>query len=504
MLENIRIIAVIALAAGLMWCCGGERVTQSLTETTGPPLGKLTARDRASQAVVVVNLSRDGAPVSGARVEFSRAIAGRAASYQWSGMTDEMGQARVEIASANVTGYYRARAWQDGSEVGSWSSIPVNSGYEVMLNLPIGEKARATESSKMPMGDKSGAVNGLTLTATYKNLGYTFDFGMDKSVVLTTSDNVAKNGSYLQSGQNVDVDVGGYVINCTYDGTNFAIVGVGKSDKSRDDSKDGKSEHLDLSEYSEFSYNGIARYYLFHKPRDLPENAPLIFMLHGHGGNPEYLREYSNLNFTADSNGFAVVYPLGSEDYEGTRHWNALLNVSNTDDVGFLSSLARFLQVEHHLNSEKTFVAGVSNGGMMAYVLGMEAPNVFKGVASIIGTMSGGAWQNRIPTPFPLLQLSGVNDEIVPIDGGLKIEGGWGGAPGMDLIIDYWSDQNSCLTTETIDINSDNTLYKHRDCNANVEIWYYKITNFGHEWPYADNSAGVDGNQIVWDFFSRF
>ena len=130
------------------------------------------------------------------------------------------------------------------------------------------------------MGDKSGAVNGLTLTATYKNLGYTFDFGMDKSVVLTTSDNVAKNGSYLQSGQNVDVDVGGYVINCTYDGTNFAIVGVGKSDKSRDDSKDGKSEHLDLSEYSEFSYNGIARYYLFHKPRDLPENAPLIFMLH--------------------------------------------------------------------------------------------------------------------------------------------------------------------------------------------------------------------------------
>ena len=36
------------------------------------------------------------------------------------------------------------------------------------------------------------------------------------------------------------------------------------------------------------------------------------------------------------------------------------------------------------------------------------------------------------------------------------------------------------------------------------EIWYYKITNFGHEWPYADNSAGVDGNQIIWDFFSRF
>ena len=534
MLQIIRIIAVIVLTASLMWHCNGERVTQFQTETNGPPLGKLTAAPTvASQAVVVVNLSREGAPVSGAKVAFSRAIAGRVASYQWSGMTDEMGQARVEIAADNVTGYYRARAWQDGSEIGSWSSIPVNSGYEVMLNLPIGGKARVTESSKMIMSDKSGAVNGLTLSATYKNLGYTFDFGIDNSVVVTTSDEVTKTGSYLQSGQNVDVTIGGYVIHCTYDGTHFAIARLGESDKSgddakddksengesdkssddakddksSDDAKDDKSENLDLGEYSEFSYSDSTRYYLLYKPRDLPENAPLIFMLHGYGGNPEYLQQYSNLNSTADANGFAVVYPLGSEDYEGMRHWNARLNVSdtddtgllksNTDDIGFLSSLARFLQAEHNLSPEKTFVAGVSNGGMMAYVLGMEAPNVFNGVASIIGTMTGGTWENRIPTPFPLLQLSGVNDEIIPISG-------WGGAPGMDTIIDYWREQNSCLATETVDINSNNTLYKHRDCNANVEIWYYKITNFGHEWPYANNSAGVDGNQILWEFFSRF
>ena len=64
--------------------------------------------------------------------------------------------------------------------------------------------------------------------------------------------------------------------------------------------------------------------------------------------------------------------------------------------------------------------------------------------------------------------------------------------------------RNSGLTTETVDINSDNALYRHRDCSANVEIWYYKIANFRHEWPYADNRAGVDGNQIIWDFFRRF
>ena len=163
MLCRIRSILVLTLAAGLMWHCGGERVTQSQPETTGPPLGKLTARGHASQAVVRVNLSQDGAPVSGAKVEFSRAIAGRAASYQWSGMTDENGQARVEIAADNVTGYYRARAMQDGSEIDSWSSIPINAGYQVMLNLPIGGKARATGSSKMLMGEISiGVITSLT------------------------------------------------------------------------------------------------------------------------------------------------------------------------------------------------------------------------------------------------------------------------------------------------------------------------------------------------------
>ena len=176
MLQNIRSIFVLTLAAGLMWHCGGERVTQSQTETTGPPLGKLTARG-ASQAAVVVNLSQDGAPVSGAIVAFSRSIAGRTASYQWSGMTDEMGRARVEIASANVTGYYLARAMQAGSEIGSWSSIPINSGYEVMLNLPIGGKARVTASSEITSEIPIGLV--VPLTGRLASTGMTVKNGFE-------------------------------------------------------------------------------------------------------------------------------------------------------------------------------------------------------------------------------------------------------------------------------------------------------------------------------------
>ncbi len=147
MLRHIRSIAVIALAAGLMWNCGGERVTQSevgTEEQIGRPLSKLAATHPEAQAVVVVNLHSEGTPISGVTVEFSRSIAGQAPAYQWSGTTDEKGQAMVEITSGN--GYYQARASQDDSEIGSWSSIPINAGYKVILDLPIGGKAQVKGS----------------------------------------------------------------------------------------------------------------------------------------------------------------------------------------------------------------------------------------------------------------------------------------------------------------------------------------------------------------------
>ena len=138
---------VCVFAAGLMWNCGGERVTQSEVGTEqqiGHPLSKLAVAHHKAQAVVMVTLHSDGAPVSGATVEFSRSIAGQAPDYQWSGTTDDKGQTLVEIASGN--GYYQARTSQDGVEIGSWSSIPINAGYKVILDLPIGGKAQVKGS----------------------------------------------------------------------------------------------------------------------------------------------------------------------------------------------------------------------------------------------------------------------------------------------------------------------------------------------------------------------
>jgi hypothetical protein len=116
---------------------------------TGQPLGKMAASGNMRQAVLVATVLNDGQPLSGVTVEISRSISGNPANYVWSGATDAQGEARIEIGSDNVNGYYRARAIRDGSVLGSWSSIPVSGGYQVAAELPVGGKARVIGSSPL-------------------------------------------------------------------------------------------------------------------------------------------------------------------------------------------------------------------------------------------------------------------------------------------------------------------------------------------------------------------
>lgn len=182
----------------------------------------------------------------------------------------------------------------------------------------------------------------------------------------------------------------------------------------------------------------------------------------------------------ADANGFAVCYPQGALDNSRNPHWNARSDLSNTDDIGFLSSLAVTLQSEYNLDPSKTFTCGISNGGFMSYTLVAEAPQVFKGAASVIGTMSGYTWENRASiSPSPVLQISGTNDNIVPYDGTMSTENGWGGAPHIHTVMDFWKDLNGCSSSDTISVTDVTTAYKHSSGLNGETVWYYEVKEWG-------------------------
>ena len=155
-------LALLALVAGAMWGCDGERATQP------QPSGKVAAD---GEAVVVVTVLAEGVPVSGVVVELSRSIAGVAANYEWSATTDENGQARIEVSSS---GYYQARVVQDGNEVGYQASIPLNVGTEVTLNLTIAALGPVADPRELTQAYVEAAIaryerDGLEATVAYYN-----------------------------------------------------------------------------------------------------------------------------------------------------------------------------------------------------------------------------------------------------------------------------------------------------------------------------------------------
>ena len=262
-----------------------------------------------------------------------------------------------------------------------------------------------------------------------------------------------------------------------------------------------------------FDHNGVNRLYTLYKPDNLKENAPLVFVLHGYTSNSTNIMNYSKMNEIADQNGFMVCYPQGTTNiYTGQTHWNANLNeMSSVTDSEFLTDLAKKLQAEFNLSEKNTFACGMSNGGFMSYSLGCERSDTFKAIASITGTMSGYDWNNCNPNKVPVLQISGTNDMVVPMDGSMSLAGGWGGAPKIQDIMNYWGDINECTQTQTQNLpdsnktdNSNVSIEKKVDCFNNHQVWFYTVYGGAHTWPGAWGNMDINASKEIWDFFNRY
>ena len=262
-----------------------------------------------------------------------------------------------------------------------------------------------------------------------------------------------------------------------------------------------------------FDHNGVNRLYTLYKPDNLKEKAPLVFVLHGYTSNSTNIMNYSKMNEIADQNGFMVCYPQGTTNiYTGQTHWNAnLKEMSSVTDSEFLTDLAKKLQAEFNLSEKNTFACGMSNGGFMSYTLGCERSDTFKAIASITGTMSGYDWNNCNPNKVPVLQISGTNDMVVPMDGSMSSAGGWGGAPKIQDIMNYWGDINECTQTQTQNLPDSNktdnsyvSIEKKVDCFNNNQVWFYTVYGGAHTWPGAWGNMDINASEEIWDFFNRY
>jgi polyhydroxybutyrate depolymerase len=170
--------------------------------------------------------------------------------------------------------------------------------------------------------------------------------------------------------------------------------------------------------------DGLTRTYRTYVPQGLAKGAPLVLVMHGSGENGAQIRIETGYGFdrTADTHGFAVVYPNAYEgDWEACSIVGRLSTKGLTiDDVGFLTRLVDKLIREIGVDPGRVFAAGSSRGGSMAIRLALEAPSRFRAVAAVSAS---------VPTPenfrcqpagrsTSIMIMNGTEDPLVPFEGG--------------------------------------------------------------------------------------
>jgi polyhydroxybutyrate depolymerase len=264
--------------------------------------------------------------------------------------------------------------------------------------------------------------------------------------------------------------------------------------------------------------DGRARTYFVHTPPGFDGKArrPLVIVIHGGGGNAENAEKMSGMSAKADRENFLVAYPNGSGFFEDhLLTWNtgnccgyALKH--NVDDVAFFRALISQLEREYPVDSKRLYVTGMSNGGMMTYLVGCNLADKVAAIAPVAGAQNFDCHPSR---PVSLIAFHGTADENVPFNGGTgtKAIGGFRVDKSVSYAIDFWRAEDGCSPPfhhkETAALRTD--LYA--PCKNGTAVELNAVIGQGHAWPGGDRvsrildqpNETVSATDLMWTFFTQ-
>ncbi|MFC1722472.1 alpha/beta hydrolase family esterase, partial [Patescibacteria group bacterium] len=176
------------------------------------------------------------------------------------------------------------------------------------------------------------------------------------------------------------------------------------------------------SKEKEFNFNDSLRLYRIHLPKDyqVDNSYPLVVALHGVGDNPRLMEMYTGLSRKADEEGFIVLYPSGTKPKKFSPiTWNAEIccgysQEKQIDDIGFIESLINSVSEEYKVDRSRIYIAGYSNGGMLAHLLSLRMGNKIAATGVVAGAVGSQLEEDEEITffqksevPVPIIILHG-------------------------------------------------------------------------------------------------
>jgi len=283
----------------------------------------------------------------------------------------------------------------------------------------------------------------------------------------------------------------------------------------KDDLAAGQSVHSIVVDQRERAYQTYV-------PKSLPGGkVPLVVMLHGALGSGQQAEKAYGWNELADKYGFIVAYPDGLN-----RAWAVSDRCcgpparDNVNDVAFITSMISDIQKKAAIDMGRIYVAGMSNGGALAYRLACDT-DIFAAVGVVSATLFG-----ECPNPHKVsvMHIHGKEDNIFPYGGGLGSVGenrdGWladlaeARIPSIPDLMSMWRKVNNCAPS-TVAITG--VIRKAvATCAEDRDVVFIVIDGAGHQWPgskaseeagkllgFDSPSTDLNATETLWNFFAK-
>ncbi|MGE5280019.1 MAG: alpha/beta hydrolase family esterase [Deltaproteobacteria bacterium] len=292
-----------------------------------------------------------------------------------------------------------------------------------------------------------------------------------------------------------------------------ALLAVGGTCRAQDVSAPSASQLCALE------HDGHRRSYLLYVPARLEAGGPaaLVVALHWEGANAPMMEELTGLSRLADRKGFIVAYPYGSGMFaDRYLTWNAGVCCgfaweNDIDDVGFIKQLVAEVAARYPVDPNRVYVAGISNGGMLAYRLACEWSEGIAAIAVVAGALDTPCLPRA---PVSVIAFHGTADRRVPYEGG-RPEINYDACEREDASVaaslEAWVRRDQCPDKpwRTGNKRFDRVLWG--PCLDGTEVVLYAIKGGGHTWPGGapvrylldDPGDALVATPLIWEFFEK-
>ncbi|HWA84041.1 MAG TPA: PHB depolymerase family esterase [Fimbriimonadaceae bacterium] len=262
--------------------------------------------------------------------------------------------------------------------------------------------------------------------------------------------------------------------------------------------------HVEPGRYVKTIKEGnLERSYILRVPRryDNKTEMPVVFVLHGLSSSAEEAESSTGLAQKAEKEGFILVIPNGTPGIGDMKGWNAGfldLGSKEADDVKFTTDILDQVERDLYVDGRRVFVAGHSNGAMMAYDLGSALSDRIAAIAVVSGSI--GIADKRAPgpsSPVSAIIFHGKADQMVAYD---QSSSALLQAIPAPESAKWWAEKDGCGPVTETKPRDGVILDDYRNGKGSSEVELVTLVKGDHSWP-DGTTTPVSATDMIWSFF---